>query len=287
MNYAKLILPLLVLLNSITLYAQNPLDYYPLHVGDKRIYESYKGGLRRISPIARDSVVNNDSLHYYFPTLTTTVAYVLDNVKKTLMIKDTKDKQVDPDVVLRLDVQIHETYPVVNSKGDTFAFHQLIEEFDGQVLGRRVKTRHYWKYPNSPTPDGYHEYFAEGIGYILRTLDVGSDIEYIVGCVVNGDTLGDVSDITTSVENGTPTINTAMVFPNPSSDRVFLNTGTLSHNNIIVSVYNTLGNAIPVQVTRIATDVVSLDVSNLEQGTYRIIYNVGKIFGQQQFVVVR
>ncbi|MBL7975319.1 MAG: T9SS type A sorting domain-containing protein, partial [Candidatus Kapabacteria bacterium] len=199
---------------------------------------------------------------------------------------NTNNQLNKPVVLFRLDVQVHETYPVVNSKGDTFAFHQLIEEFDGQVLGRRVKTRHYWKYPNSPTPDGYHEYLAEGIGYILRTQDVGSDIEYIVGCIVNGDTLGDVSDITTSVDEQTST-PVATIFPNPTSDRVFVNTGVMSHSPITTEVVNLFGIAIPIHATRIATDVVSFDVSQFEQGTYIVRYKIDNYIAQAQFVVIK
>ncbi|MBX7153378.1 MAG: T9SS type A sorting domain-containing protein [Candidatus Kapaibacterium sp.] len=289
MKTTTLIIPLLLLLYTISLFAQEPLDYYPLHVGDKRVYEIEKGVPRRIEPIVRDSVDTEHSLYFYFGNFTTTTAKVIDKVHKTVQYADTKDKSdLTQSKVLtyRLDVQVHETYPIINQLGDTLLFHQLIEEFDGQILGRRVKTRHYWKYPNRPIHEGSHEYLAEGIGYILRTQDVGSDIEYLVGCIVNGDTLGDVSDITTSVDEQAST-PVATVFPNPTSDRVFVNTGVMSHSPITTEVVNLFGIAIPIHATRIATDVVSFDVSQFEQGTYIVRYKIDNYFAQAQFVVIR
>ena len=61
----------------------------------------------------------------------------------------------------------------------------------------------------------------------------------------------------------------------------------MSHSPITTELVNLFAIAITIHATRIATDVVSFDVSQFEQGTYIVRYKIDNYFAQAQFVVIR
>ncbi|MBL7998322.1 MAG: hypothetical protein JNL32_06735 [Candidatus Kapabacteria bacterium] len=287
------------------LHADDPLDYYPHKVGDKWHY-TVRGGNTYIVEIIKDSILQRDTSVIYFiekNDFITYSGYIVNSITKEVYyhsITRNASNKIWNVLSLQFDFSkpVGEKYPRVRKtidtngilKYDSVFSCQLFSELPGKVLGRNVMIRRYAAFMTRNYPavlSGVSYYFAKGIGLVLTQAEETGDTDYLEGCIVNGDTLGDVSKLITSVEEEERQRSDAMAFPNPSSDHIFINTGSMMQREAVIRIVSTSGMEVRPPMRRSATDLYSLDISGLEQGAYTAAVYVGSTVRTVRFAVIR
>lgn len=100
--------------------------------------------------------------------------------------------------------------------------------------------------------------------------------------------LRDEKAVQVSVKEQSESGNDVEVYPNPTSDELYIRYGSVpSFVPLFVSVATMRGEAIELPAQRVAVDFFSVDVRSLEQGTYTALVNVGSTYKTVRFIVLR
>ncbi|MBL7998001.1 MAG: hypothetical protein JNL32_05125 [Candidatus Kapabacteria bacterium] len=285
--------------------ADDPLDYYPHSVGNKWYYER-TSGVPYISHFIKDSIIIADTSTMYFDgenSYKLNSGFIVNRHTKQvsyLYNGKTESGKKWKQLLLLFDfsAKVKERYPRVRQLTDTNGVLKIDStrsiyfenEYQGKVLGRSVEMRRYMEYftANQGAGGVLSYYFAKGIGLVLTQSEENTDdYEYLSGFIIGTDTLGDVSKLITSVEEEERQRSDAMAFPNPSSDHIFINTGSMMQREAVIRIVSTSGMEVRPPMRRSATDLYSLDISGLEQGAYTAAVYVGSTVRTVRFAVIR
>jgi hypothetical protein len=271
-------------LPALSLIAQEPepASFFPHHVGDTWTYRYYHGRIDKLI-ITKIEEQNLNTLLYYNQS---------DNVFYT--VTDQQNVYYKDRLEYKLTAQKGETWTVHPADSDGHGrIDAAVNVYPSIIFGRPTTIMEIGYFKLLPGEDTitsnslyeYTDWLAAGIGLIQEIGEGSNEPEFVLtGCVINGDTLG----VLTDVRDGTTTNNNLLLslFPNPSSSMTAVRFSFPPRiTEAVVTLYDLFGHTVYEQKT--SDTAIRLDVSSLPTGVYFCRVQAGmttefqKLFVQQ------
>lgn len=280
----RFLLTLFVLLAARTIVQAeepNPLSFFPHQVGDTWVY------LRESSLINRDSItkvetdVNNNILIYH------------DNVNEPTYRIDTNFNVFFYPQTFEYFLE----YKLTAKKGDmwkvtkyssTSLVATLQNIYTTSIFGRTstVMQIAYFEVPDPDTvitdesPYRYTQFVATGFGFIRQIGESGDIPIDLIGCIINGDTLGTVTGV--GEEENNPSF--VQTFPNPCSSFTTIHCSlSASIATLHMEIIDVFGRTI--HSSDIRSDSYILNTSTFPDGIYFCRMTAGTHITTQKIIV--
>ncbi len=220
-----------------TVWAQDDtgLDFYPYHVGDIRQYVTYPSGNFTSDTITRIDTVNTNTHDIFWNN---------DSIASLKIVVDSAIVLVDPDYwyqYYKLNYPVSSIW-IRDTTTSWWVHYKSV--YPSQVFNESRMMREYHVYEFTPPGDttglpGSVEYLVDGIGLYRITWEGGELL--LTGCIVNGVQYGTIVNIDDKPDIIIPNNIELKSYPNPFNSQANIVYSLPYESNVIIKIYNTLG----------------------------------------------
>ena len=281
-------LSLLILLSLLTIHAtaqaeeSDPMNFFPHQVGDTWVYLRPGNTIDTRTITAVEQKEDKSILIYY--NNIAEPAYKIDSACNVFFYPQTFPYHLE----YKLTAEKGEQWLVSRGTG-TNIVAWAVDKYETYIFGR-PSTVMVVDYYETPAPDTivtdqsaywYRFYLASGFGFIRHTGEAGDIWVDLLGCIINGDTLGTITDVKEGVAGSSFLVS---VSPNPctafTTIRCHLPLGMPATHLELINLYGSV-----LYSTQLQTDSYTLNTSILPNGIYFCRVTAGAYTTTQQIII--
>ncbi|MBL1214032.1 MAG: T9SS type A sorting domain-containing protein [Ignavibacteriae bacterium] len=272
------IILLLLFSSSLILSQDDPLDYFPHHVGDLWQYRSqFTGelvGTRYIDSILTDPISKDVFIYYgHFDNGGTNDRYRIDSVGNLY------NMNFNPDGIrYKLYAEIGDSWILRDADSvnlDTVIV-SVVDVYDATVFGVNTTVKAFQfelHFPDQPIFWLGIDYLAKGFGLIRSEIEP-SDIYVLTGAIIDSVEYGIITSVKDRI--GQPqNFEVIKNYPNPFNNNTIISFSVSNYSNVNITVYDVLGSV-----------VKELINESKPMGNYNLHFNADDLSSGPYFVVL-
>jgi len=247
---------------------ENPLEYYPHHVGDVWQYLEVPRNKIYTKEITRIDTSEDKNVHYIY--YNNSIGWIEKVILDSALVYD----RVFSSPWFKLNISLGEFW--AREEGVEWLKYGMddVERKWNQYFDTKVFYVYSHHSPDSSSGySGDAEILAKNIGYFGREWEGGR--EELLGCIVDGKTYGTIVNVDEAENDNIVDSYHLSNFPNPFNPSTTITFALPQKGEVVLKVYNSLGQEVKTLVNDFkekGIHKVNFDASDLSSGVY--IYSI-------------
>ena len=266
-------------------YSQSSESFFPHHVGDRRDYYVLNTGQVFSSIITKDSI-GEDGSHNIFYNNANVPGYRIDTLLNVYVLPQ------DPFVnYLWFKLGADKCQSWFNPLAGSTRWAWVAQIESSFVFTQSSVLKTFFYAPGNPCGFGalVINQLAEGFG-LVYTWQEPDDTNYLIGCIIAGDTFGYISSYANHFDNIPRGIQLYQNYPNPFNTMTNIEFNTSMYGFVSLKVYNILGQEVSTLIENMVLPGehhAKWDGKEYPSGMYFYRLSAGKFIATKKMVLMK